>query len=357
MAAQREADRLRAAIAARRQELADVNVKDLVSESKKRELFAKPADRRTLSGHHGRVHAMHWAGDSLHVVSASQDGKLIIWNADTTNKLDSITLRSPWVLTCAYETTHNRMVACGGLDNNCSLYRIGDDVGSQKRPPAVVLSGHDGYLSCCRFVNDKTILTSSGDSTCILWDIPTRKEVTAFHDHQGDVTRISLSPTDPNVFVSGSCDGLAKVWDIRAGACTMTFDKHDNDVNDVDFMSNGTVFATASEDSSCCLFDLRANSEILTFIEDDILGGAMAVTFSKSGRIVFAGYDDFSCLGWDVLAPESSRYALTKHKDRITCLGVSPDGHALCTGSWDNTLLVRGFLDAAAAAVSQATCA
>lgn len=176
----------------------------------------------------------------------------------------------------------------------------------------------------------------------MLWDIYTRKELTAFHDHTGDVTRISLSPTDPNVFVSGSCDGLAKVWDIRSGQCTMTFEKHDNDVNDVDFMSSGLAFATASEDSSCCLFDLRSNSELVTLIADDILGGAMSVSFSHSGRLVFAGYDDFNCLGWDVLAPDDGpRYSLAKHKDRVSCVGVSPDGHALCTGSWDTTLMVR----------------
>lgn len=29
------------------------------------------------------------------------------------------------------------------------------------------------------------------------------------------------------------------------------------------------------------------------------------------------------------------------HEGRITCLGVSADGSALCTGSWDTNLKVR----------------
>lgn len=34
-----------------------------------------------------------------------QDGKLIIWNGYSTNKVQAIPLRSSWVMTCAYEPT------------------------------------------------------------------------------------------------------------------------------------------------------------------------------------------------------------------------------------------------------------
>ena len=43
--------------------------------------------RRNLRGHLAKIYAMHWATDGQHLVSASQDGKLIVWNAYTTNKL------------------------------------------------------------------------------------------------------------------------------------------------------------------------------------------------------------------------------------------------------------------------------
>ena len=38
-----------------------------------------------------RKHAMHWSTNRRHLVSASQDGKLIIWDAYTTNKVHAIT--------------------------------------------------------------------------------------------------------------------------------------------------------------------------------------------------------------------------------------------------------------------------
>lgn len=34
--------------------------------------------RRLLKGHYGKIYAMHWASDSRHLLSASQDGRLLV---------------------------------------------------------------------------------------------------------------------------------------------------------------------------------------------------------------------------------------------------------------------------------------
>ena len=166
--------------------------------------------RRVLKGHFGKVYACHWAGKATQLVSASQDGKLIIWNARTTNKILAIPLRSSWVMTCAYEQSTDELVACGGLDNLCSIYKIKLD-GSAVNRAEKELAGHDGYLSCCRFVGKTQLLTSSGDSTCILWDVERGEPINTYNDHAGDVMSVAVSPTDINTFVSGSCDSSAKV--------------------------------------------------------------------------------------------------------------------------------------------------
>ena len=59
-------------------------------------------EQRHLRGHFGKIYAMHWAADSRSLVSASQDGKLIVWDAFTTNKTAAVPLRSSWVMTCAF---------------------------------------------------------------------------------------------------------------------------------------------------------------------------------------------------------------------------------------------------------------
>jgi guanine nucleotide-binding protein G(I)/G(S)/G(T) subunit beta-1 len=218
--------------------------------------------RRTLKGHLAKIYAMHWSTDRRHLVSASQDGKLIIWDAYTTNKVHAIPLRSSWVMTCAYAPSGN-YVACGGLDNICSIYNLS----SREGPTRVAreLSGHSGYLSCCRFINDRRIITSSGDMTCMLWDIESGTKVTEFADHLGDVMSISINPTNQNIFVSGACDAFAKLWDIRTGKSVQTFAGHESDINAVQFFPDGNAFGTGSDDTSCRLFDIRADRELNTY--------------------------------------------------------------------------------------------
>jgi guanine nucleotide-binding protein G(I)/G(S)/G(T) subunit beta-1 len=216
--------------------------------------------RKTLKGHLAKIYAMHWSIDRRHLVSASQDGKLIIWDAYTTNKVHAIPLRSSWVMTCAYAPSGN-YVACGGLDNICSIYNLNSNRDGPTRVSRE-LSGHSGYLSCCRFINDRSILTSSGDMTCMKWDIETGAKVTEFADHLGDVMSISINPTNNNTFISGACDAFAKLWDIRAGKAVQTFAGHESDINAIQFFPDGHSFLTGSDDATCRLFDIRADREL-----------------------------------------------------------------------------------------------
>lgn len=58
---------------------------------------------------------MFLTGNSRELLSASQDGKLIVWNTYNLMKSHSIPLRSSWVMTCAFEQKRNELVACGGF--------------------------------------------------------------------------------------------------------------------------------------------------------------------------------------------------------------------------------------------------
>lgn len=257
--------------------------------------------RKALKGHLAKIYAMHWSTDRRHLVSASQDGKLIIWDAYTTNKVHAIPLRSSWVMTCAYAPSGN-YVACGGLDNICSVYNLS----SREGPTRVAreLSGHSGYLSCCRFINDRRILTSSGDMTCMLWDVETGSKVTEFADHLGDVMSISINPTNQNVFVSGACDAFAKLWDIRTGKAVQTFAGHESDINAVQFFPDGQAFGTGSDDATCRLFDIRADRELNTYaVRIKIFSFTFLffwrLLFGSSSFVSLLSYSSATCIAKD----------------------------------------------------------
>jgi guanine nucleotide-binding protein G(I)/G(S)/G(T) subunit beta-1 len=388
-AARREADSLKERIRAKRESSADtsrqysytlsfIQLLTTVSHFSVRAMAAEVdplprivmRPRRALRGHLAKIYAMHWATDKRHLVSASQDGKLIVWDAYTTNKVHAIPLRSSWVMTCAYSPSGN-FVACGGLDNICSIYNLHSKEGNNIRG-ARELSAHSGYLSCCRFINDRQIVTSSGDMTCMLWDIETGSRSVEFSDHTGDVMRYgrrllrrvaysyspachwvqtqiylfqahAMLPPSFGTFAPARLPRLSLVTNpisMQSSMCYLSSSAHLRAYRPVPrFFPNGDAFATGSDDASCRLFDIRADRELNTYTHDNILCGITSVAFSISGRILFGGYDDWTCNVWDTLKGERVG-VLTGHENRVSCLGVSVDGMALCTGSWDSTLKV-----------------
>ncbi len=95
------------------------------------------------------------------------------------------------------------------------------------------------------------------------------------------------------------------------------------------------------------------------YSHDNIICGITSVAFSKSGRLLLAGYDDFNCNVWDTLRLERAGKffellfsilfltlifivigVLAGHDNRVSCLGVTEDGMAVATGSWDSFLRI-----------------
>ncbi|ELK19590.1 Guanine nucleotide-binding protein G(I)/G(S)/G(T) subunit beta-1 [Pteropus alecto] len=253
----------------------------------------------------------------------------------------------------SYELVSQQRQPCGmtclWVFRELTLREVSDRCGPPS--PTLPLSGDEhgrscqssprtprGYLSCCRFLDDNQIVTSSGDTTCALWDIETGQQTTTFTGHTGDVMSLSLAP-DTRLFVSGACDASAKLWDVREGVCRQTFTGHESDINAICFFPNGNAFATGSDDATCRLFDLRADQELMTYSHDNIICGITSVSFSKSGRLLLAGYDDFNCNVWDALKADRAG-VLAGHDNRVSCLGVTDDGMAVATGSWDSFLKI-----------------
>ena len=328
-----EAEKLKETIRSGREEVCDTNLQT-VTASIPSLIRLIMRIRRTLRGHQGKIYDLDWAPDSKRLASAAQDGKILVYDTVTNHMVNCITLESNWVMCCAYSSSDG-YIASGGLSNTCSVYDLSKRI---CKKPSRELNGHGGYVSSCSFLHNDKILTSSGDMTCKLWDISSGKAITTFEGHEGGVMSASLS-VDGRSFISGSCDKSIKFWDIRDGECKQTMMDHQNDVNNVEFLPNGHTFASASDDQTCRLFDLRADQELGVYCDDNIVSAATSVAFSKSGRLLFAGYDDCNCHIWDTLKLERASI-LAGHDNRVNCVGVPAEGKAVATGSWDTTIQI-----------------
>lgn len=259
-----------------------------------------------------------------------------MWNARLKFKLVSLPLRVVWAMACAF-APDDALLAWGGLDNICT---IAEAANTDKRRE---LRGHEGYVSCTRFTIDGNVLTSSGDGTCVLWDIRRSVAAARFTDHGSDVLGVAACPTSPHIFASCSTDESARVWDARdARKATHVFTGHEGDVNVVRFLPSGMGVATGGEDGAAKVFDLRSYARINDMASPSIVTSVAGLALSASGRVLFAGHDDCNVYGWDTLAEDAPApvYTLGGHSYRVSCVAVSPDGTALCSGSWDHNLAV-----------------
>lgn len=79
------------------------------------------------------------------------------------------------------------------------------------------------------------MITSSGDCSCILWDVESAGISQKFSDHTSDVTGLAINPLNHNVFVSVSGDNTAKLWDIRSGKVLCTYKGHSAEINCIEY--------------------------------------------------------------------------------------------------------------------------
>ncbi|CAM6070811.1 unnamed protein product [Sphagnum tenellum] len=187
---------------------------------------------RTLQGYTGKIYALDWSYlESTQIVSASQDGR-------------------PIVITAAFSPA-GTAVACGGLDNVCSIFHLSslpDKDGNL--PVSCTLMGHKGYLSCCRYVpnHEAHILTSSRDQTCILWDAEANK---CLHTFGGD------SPSGYNGDIMSKAVGHEKhllshctLFKVITNLGGGMGEEHCNWVSCLGMASDGSAVCTGSWDTS-----------------------------------------------------------------------------------------------------------
>ncbi|QPG75207.1 hypothetical protein FOA43_002557 [Brettanomyces nanus] len=338
------------------------------------------SEYRTLKGHFDKVADVAWVPDNRHVVSASQDGFLLVWDSITGFKSQLIELDDPWVMCCDV-SRDSRLVATGGLENACIVYKLGLDQGDaqsqSEKSILAIFKGHREYISGLSFLSGSSsqIVTCSGDKSSILWDTTKGGQVGTYYGHLGDVLSLSVNKQDPNGFVTCSCDRMALVWDARIPTSVRKFSVSNVcDASAVQFFPDGHSFACGSDDGTIKMFDMRSDGEIAEYGTSEIrkyklkasrmyptaasttsglMGSAQAsmeasidnpgvvsIDFSRSGRLLFTSYGELnSVIVRDTITGEIIG-SLEGHRECINRIKVSDDGLGIATASRDHTVKI-----------------
>ncbi|XP_077864597.1 GATOR2 complex protein WDR24 [Saccoglossus kowalevskii] len=109
--------------------------------------------------------------------------------------------------------------------------------------------------------NDDNVLASAAtNSAVITWNLGKAsgfKQDHVFNDHRRTVNKVCFHPRD-DMLLSGSQDGLMKIFDLRKKEATITFNGQSESVRDVQFMQfQYFSFAAAFENGNIQLWDIR----------------------------------------------------------------------------------------------------
>jgi hypothetical protein len=188
-------------------------------------------------------------------------------------------------------------------------------------------NGHSKSVASVAFSPDyRTALSGGYDSTVILWEVDTGKELKRFEVEPG-LRSFAFSP-DFGKALTGSENGWVAVWDVKTGKRVGRFQAASNAISSLAFSPDGR-WALSGGGDVLKLWEV-ATGKLLRDLPGH-QGSVNAIAFSSDGRFALSGSDDRTIRVWEV-ADTARRPTgkflrmLAGHQAPISTVAFSPDG-------------------------------
>ncbi|MBI3464431.1 MAG: hypothetical protein HY000_15455 [Planctomycetes bacterium] len=189
-----------------------------------------------------------------------------------------------------------RRVLSGGADGALRLW----DVQSEQQLDTITVGLPINGLAVS---NGRHVLLGLDDNDVRLWDWEVRREVKRFRGHTFYVLAVGLS-ADGRRAVSGSGDRTVRVWDVETGECLATLTGHSDRVRAVAISADGATVLSGSDDSTVRLWDVATARAVRVF--SGHRGAVHAVAMSPDGKRGLSGGEDQTARLWDPTLKEES---------------------------------------------------
>ncbi|MEE1093916.1 MAG: TIR domain-containing protein, partial [Bacteroidales bacterium] len=211
-----------------------------------------------FEGHSYFVNSVSWSPDGRYLASGSWNKTVIIWDANSGEKLKTLEGNSGYVYSVSW-SPDGKYLASDSDDNTVIIW----DVKNGEKLKS--LKGHsDGVLSVSWSPDGKYLASGSFDRTIKIWDANSGQELKTLEGHSNDVNSVSWSP-DGKYLASGSqrwngdiLIGCIEIWDAKSGEKLKTLEGHYKSVGSVSWSPDGKYLASDSDDYTLIIWD--ANS-------------------------------------------------------------------------------------------------
>ncbi|KLJ05898.1 hypothetical protein EMPG_10680 [Blastomyces silverae] len=195
----------------------------------------------------------------------------------------------------------------------------------------------------------------------ICWDLKKGELLNKWRDVDcsAQVTAISQSKTDQDIFAVGYEDGTIRLWDSRLATVMISFNGHKTAITQLAFDSAGVRLASGSKDTDVIVWDLiaevgivklRGHTDQITsvnFLNGSGAGDTEIQSNTDQDRFLLTTGKDSLIKVWDLSSQHCIETHVAQSNGECWSLGLSPDQSGCITGGNDGELRVWS-IDAAA---------
>ncbi len=309
----------------------------------------REVDGSPLQGHSWWVWSAVFSADEKQIVSAGQDGKVIIWSVDTSGPAPRAIQAKTFLghkgpVFAAAISPDGRHVASGGSDNRVLVWQPDNikEVEIKRLVSAAPLAqqesrsfeGHSAPVRALSFSPDSQYVLSGGDDNTVrVWEVETGRLRTLLRGHSRPVQSCAFAP-DARHVVSVSQEGQIKLWDmldyrhVSAGH-GQVLAGHEDAILAAAFSPDGSRVVTASRDHSATIFDTPTGSALHRLKEGHDFLASRAIFFA-GGKLLATAAGDNTTRIWD--AATGRQLSVIEGTGRLATIAVSSDSKWILTG-------------------------
>jgi WD40 repeat protein/serine/threonine protein kinase len=296
------------------------------------------------------------------IASASQDGKVTIWDAQSGQQLVQFRAHEKHARSVAF-SPDGRLLATSSWDKTVKIWDVQTLAGERNPSPLHTLHHHGGVWSVV-FSPDGKRLASAGDrkvrsempvlqlAEVKIWDPTSGQELCTIEGQERELwAALAFSPDGQSLATGhlssqeGITGNVVNLWDANTGRKIRTFVGHTQPVHSVAFSPDGrwlasgagNIGASAGTQGELKVWDLHSGRELFDLRAHLTV---YALAFSPDGRrLASGGGEDQTIKLWD-MATGHEAVTFREHFGNVRSLAFSPNGRQLLSASHDMTVRV-----------------
>ena len=290
------------------------------------------AGTKTLIGHRDAVTACAYSPDGGRLVTASTDGTLRLWNAQSGATVALLVGHGDWVWDCEY-SPDGELIGSASWDGTIRVWEA--HTGGLLR----TIEAYTEPAHCCTFSPDGAkIASGSSEGVVRLWDAREGGELTGVRGHEGAVEQAAFSP-DGRLLATASQDRTVRVWEAETGADLAVLRGHTGGVCACAFSPDGRRLTSLSWKDGLRVWDTRDWRQVAA--SGPSCHEQQACAYSPDGaRLLTVGGSSGqpSLQVWDAGGGAPTLVAEEGFSRGLTACAWSPDGHRAAVASRDHTV-------------------